>query len=200
MRILKTTVSSAVLLMVVGCAATSYQSTWKAPDATAVDVTGKKVLVVASNVTTAARRSVETAVAGELNKIGAVASPSFDVLPSGTTVEAAKAKLEVEGYDAAFVVRLTNREQELSSTPGMYAPAGMYGSYWGWGGGAGYYAAPEIRTDIKVYIETLVYSVKRDALVWSGMSVTTNPGNVDKSAAELTRVAIAEMKKSGLLN
>ena len=124
--------------------------------------------------------------------------PSRQFLGPDATKEEAKAKLAAEGYDAAWVVRMTNREQEVYSTPGMYAPAGPYMSYWGWGGGYGY-GGSEVRTDTKVYIETLVYSVAHDQLAWSGLSVTTNPGDLNAAAGELTRVALAEMKKTGLL-
>ena len=197
MRI-RTLVSSIVFLVLAGCASTSFKSTWKNPQAGPVALQGKKVLVVASNVPTAVRTTVEAAVADELSKNGALAMPSRQLLGAEATKEEAKAKLAAEGYDAAWVVRMTNREQEISSTPGMYAPAGPYMSYWGWGGGYAY-GAPEIRTDTKVYMETLVYSVKHDQLAWSGMSVTTNPGDLTAAAGELTRVALSEMKKGGLL-
>ena len=195
---MKTLVTSVALVTLAGCASTSFKSTWKSPDAETVDITGKKVLVVVMNVPTSVRRTVETSIATELNKIGAQATASNEFLPQDATVGSAKTKMAAEGYDAAWVLRLTNREQEVSSTPAMYAPAGPYYSYWGWGGGYGY-GGSEIRTDIKVYMETLVYSVKHDKLAWSGMSVTTNPSNIDAIAGEMTRVAVAEMKKSGLL-
>ena len=195
------TFSAAVLLIVAACAATSFKSTWKSPDAGPVDIMGKKVVVVASNVPTSVRTGLEASIADELTKQGAQAFASSQLFNSEVTKDDAKAKLAAEGYDAAWVVRLTNREKEVSSTPGMYAPSGPYMSYWGWGGGwGGYYGAPEIRTDTKVFMETLVYSVKADKLVWSGMSVTTNPGDLGPASAELTRVAIAEMKKTGLLH
>jgi len=183
-----------------GCATTSFQSTYKAPDAPTVEITGKKVIVVASNVPTSLKTGVETAIANELNKLGAQATTATQEFAGITSNDAAKAKIAQDGYDAAWVVRLSNREKELSSTPGMYAPMGAYGSYWGWGGGYGAaYGGSEIRTDTKVYIETLVYSVKADKLAWSGMSVTTNPSNVESFAAELTQTAVNEMKKTGLL-
>jgi hypothetical protein len=197
MRI-RTLVSSVVFLMLAGCASTAFKSTWKNPQAGPVALAGKKVLVVASNVPTAVRTTIEAAVADELTKAGAQAMPSRQFLGPDATKEEAKAKLAAEGYDAAWVVRMTNREQEVYSTPGMYAPSGPYMSYWGWGGGYAY-GAPEVRTDTKVYIETLVYSVSHDQLAWSGLSVTTNPGDLNAAAGELTRVALAEMKKTGLL-
>ena len=192
--------STAVLLLMAGCATTSFQSTYKAPDAPTVEMTGKKVVVVAAGVPTSMKQGVEAAIANELNKLGAQAAPSNQLFQGLSSNDAAKAKLASEGYDAAWVVKLSNREKELSSTPSMgYAPYGAYGSYWGWGGGYGAYGGSEIRTDTKVYIETLVYSVKADKLAWSGMSVTTNPTNVESFAAELTQTAVAEMKKTGLL-
>ena len=193
-------VSAAALLILAGCASTEFKSTWKAPDAPAVEMTGKKIVVVADKVPASTKLAVETAVANELNKLGAQAVPASQLFQGISDNETAKAKLANEEYNAAWVVRLTNREKELSSTPGMYAPAGPYGSYWGWGGGYGYaYGAPEIRTDTKVFIETMVYSIKADKLVWSGMSVTTNPTNIESFAAELTGISVEQMKKSGLL-
>ena len=192
--------STAVLLLLAGCATTSFQSTYKAPDAPTVEITGKKVIVVASNVPTSLKTGVEQAVANELNKLGAQATTATQEFQGVSSNDAAKAKLAQDGYDAAWVVRLSNREKEVSSTPSMgYAPYGAYGSYWGWGGGYGAYGGSELRTDTKVYVETLVYSVSKDKLAWSGMSVTTNPSNVESFAAELTQTAVNEMKKTGLL-
>jgi len=198
---LKPVLVTPLLLLLAGCATTSFQSTYKAPDAPTVEITGKKVIVVASNVPTSLKTGVEAAVANELNKLGAQATTATQEFQGVTSNDAAKAKLAQDGYDAAWVVKLSNREKEISSTPGMgYAPYGAYGSYWGWGGGYGMaYGGSELRTDTKVYVETLVYSVKMDKLAWSGMSVTTNPSNVESFAAELTQTAVNEMKKTGLL-
>ena len=81
----------------------------------------------------------------------------------------------------------------------MYAPMGGYGSFYGAGWGYGGYYGSEIRTNTNIFVETLVYSVSKDKLVWSGLSVTTNPSNIDGFAREVTRSAINEMKKQGLI-
>lgn len=189
----------ALALLLGGCASTSFKTTWRNPDAGPVEITGKKVVVVATNMPKSVRYGVEEAVSKELAKAGAEAIPSFQILAPESTKDEAKEKLAREGFDAAWVIRITDKEQEVYSTPGVYAPSGMYGSYWGWGGGWGMAYAPEVRTDTNVFVETLVYSVKHDQLAWSGLSVTTNPQDIQYSAAELARVAMGEMKKSGLL-
>lgn len=200
MSIRSTVLIAAAATLLSGCATTSFKSTWKNPQATSpVEITGKKVVVVATNMPRSVRLGVEEAVSAELNKLGAQAVSSFQLLDEETTKEAAKQKLETEGYDAAWVIRVTDKEQEVYSTPGMYAPYGAYGSYWGWGGGWGMAYAPEVRTNTNIFVETLVYSVKHDQLAWSGLSVTTNPSNIEAFSQELTNIAVAEMKKSGLL-
>lgn len=197
----RTIVSLVVFVMLLGgCTSTSFKSTWKNPKAQPVSLAGTKVVVVATNMPQATRLGVEAGVSDELKLQGADAISSQQVLAPNSTVADAKAKLESLGYDAAMVIRVTDKEKEVYSTPGVYAPYGGYGFYGGYGmWGGGMYSAPQVYTNTNVFIETLVYSVKLDELVWSGLSVTVNPDNIEKYSRELTRVALEEMKKSGLL-
>jgi hypothetical protein len=189
-----------ISLGLTACASTSFKSVWKDPAAGPVEITGRKVVTVLVSEKRAARLGAEDAVARYLNSLGAQATPSFQVLAPEATKEEAKAKLESDGFDAAVVMRVTDKAQEIYSTPGVYSPA-MYGGYYGrgWGYGMAYGTGPEIRTDTKIYVETLVFSLKADKLVWAGVSETTNPSDVDKFATEVATKAIDEMKKSGLL-
>jgi hypothetical protein len=50
-----------------------------------------------------------------------------------------------------------------------------------------------------VHIETLVYSMKQNKLVWSGQSKTTNPSNLDALVKEVIYAVADEMKKGGLI-
>jgi hypothetical protein len=191
---------SLLSLTLAGCASTSMKSVWKDPELNGVDIKGKKVVTILASDKRAARLGAEDAVARYLNSLGAQATPSFQVLAPEATKEDAKAKLEADGFDAAVVMRVTDKSQEIYSTPGMYAPY-SYGGYYGrgWGYGMTYGTGPEIRTDTKIFIETLVYSLKADKLVWAGVSETTNPSDVDKFATEVATIAIEAMKKSGAL-
>ena len=60
-------------------------------------------------------------------------------------------------------------------------------------------ASTEIYTDTIVTVETLVYSMKQNKLVWAGQSQTTNPSKVDAFVKEVVTAAAKEMKKQGLL-
>jgi hypothetical protein len=70
----------------------------------------------------------------------------------------------------------------------------MYGYGWGAAYSPGY-----LRTDTIVNVETLVYDLKADKLVWAGKSQSTNPDRVDALIKELVAAAAAEMKKQGLI-
>jgi hypothetical protein len=183
-----------------GCASTAIKSVWKDPEMNSVDITGKKVVTILVSEKRAARLGAEDAVARYLNSLGAQATPSFQVLAPESTKEEAKAKLEGDGFDAAIVMRVTDKSQEIYSTPGVYAPY-AYGGYYGrgWGYGMAYGTGPEIRTDTKIYVETMVYSLKADKLVWAGVTETTNPSDIDKFATEVATISIEAMKKSGAL-
>lgn len=55
------------------------------------------------------------------------------------------------------------------------------------------------RTDITVFVETRVYSLKQDKLLWAGTSETQNPSAANAVIAELATLVLKEMKKAGVL-
>ena len=59
--------------------------------------------------------------------------------------------------------------------------------------------AGDIQTNTMVSIETLVYSLEQNKLVWGGQSRTTNPSNVEDLIAELSDEVAGELEKQGLL-
>jgi hypothetical protein len=61
------------------------------------------------------------------------------------------------------------------------------------------YDAGYLRNETKVLVETLVYDLRTDKLVWVGLSDTTNPKEIDALIKSLVKAAGAEMKKQGLI-
>ena len=186
------------------CATTTFNSSWKAPDAQPMgSLAGQKVVAVAVAKNTAVRRSAEDALVGVINANGAQAIPSYSIIGDDAVNDEAKAKAAIEqsGAVAVVVMRPVAKEKEISSTPSTMYMGPRYGGYWGgyygygWGGAWG---GTEIRTDTIVIVETLVYSLKQNKLVWAGESRTTNPSQVDAFVKEVAAAAGKEMKKLGL--
>ena len=51
-----------------------------------------------------------------------------------------------------------------------------------------------------VKIETLVYSLDQDKLVWAGVSRTGDPTQVDSFITEVAKACADQMEKDGLLH
>jgi tRNA-dihydrouridine synthase len=187
------------------CATTTFSSSWKAPDAQPMgSLAGQKVVAVAVTKNQAMRRSAEDALVGVLNARGAQGIASYSIIGDDAVQDEAKAKAAIEkaGAVAVVVMRPVAQEKEVSATSSMYMGpryGGYWGGYYGYGWGGAYGGGVDIRTDTIVTVETLVYSLKQNKLIWAGQSKTTNPSKVDAFVKEVAAGAGKEMKKAGLL-
>ncbi|MGH9463987.1 MAG: hypothetical protein ACRD1X_22530, partial [Vicinamibacteria bacterium] len=104
--------------------------------------------------------------------------------------------------DGAVVMQVVSSEKELTYSSGSsWYGAPYYGSfygYWGYGWGMAYDPG-YLRTDTIVMVETLIYSVTEDKLLWAGRSKTTNPSNLRDFIQELSDGAVKEMEKAGFI-
>ena len=180
------------------CATTAFHSTWKAPDATPVSATGEKVIALVVSANQASRRAAEDPLARELTKRGAVGIAAYTVLDGIDVRDERQIKeaFEKTGAVGVVVVRPVVKEKEVYSTPSVYM--GPYGTLWG-GYYGGAWTGGQVRTDTIVIVETLVYSLRQNKLVWAGESRTTNPTNVDAFVEELVAEAAEAMKKQGVI-
>jgi hypothetical protein len=194
-------------VMILGaCASTSFISTWKAPDAQPVNYQGQKIIAMVASPNQANRRAAEQSLAQELTNRGAIGVPAYSIIPDNEIKDKDKAKAAFEktGASGAVVMQLVGKEKEVSGQgPSVYGGpmyGGFYGGWYGWGWGMNAYSPGYVRTDTIVSIETLVYSLKQDKLIWAGTSKTTNPERADTMMKELVGAAANEMKKAGLLS
>ena len=196
----------AAALAFAACASTRFNSTWKAPDAQPLNFAGQKVAALIISPNEATRLGAEGLLARELTARGVQGIPAYNLIPPNESRDKDKAKalFNQAGIAGVVVMRVVGEHQELSSSPGMsYWDAPYYGSFWG-GGYYGYgwgavYDPGYLRTDTIVSVETLVYDMKADQLVWAGRRKTTNPSRVDTLVKELVAGAASEMKKQGLI-
>ena len=192
-------------LMLTACASTTFTSTWKAPDAQAVDPTGKKVAAVYMTTDESSRRAAEDILAKKLTERGAQGVASYTIIDSSVAsdVDRTKKQLADAGVDGVVIMRVLGEKERTRVTytgaPWGYAPYyRRWSSYWGFGWGAPYSPA-EVSTTTELSIETLVYSLTRDELLWAGTSRTTDPGKISRLVDEIADSAAREMTRQGVL-
>src|SRR5271170_7796784 len=192
-----------VVLVLSACVpTTTFTSTWKAPDAQAVSPVGKTVAALFVTRDEGKRRAAEDILAADLTARGAHGIASYTLVPNAQRgdVEAVKAKLKQAGIQGVVVMREVGKEQQITYTPGYVAPVyyGGFGPYWGYGWGT-VYDPGYLRTDTYVSVETLIYSLSQDKLLWAGTSRTSNPSNLDRLVQEVADAAAKQMTNQGFL-
>jgi hypothetical protein len=205
MRCLRSTTILAVLLLLGGCATTTFTSTWKAPDAKPVNPTGKTIAAVFVARDESRRRAGEDALAADLRQRGANPIPGYTILPSDQRGdgESARQHLRQAGVQAAVVMRVVGKDQRITYTPGVgYAFPSYYygfGPYWGYGWNT-VYDPGYLTTDTIVSVETLIYALQpEDKLLWASTSRTTDPANLDALVNDVAAATAKEMVRQGLL-
>jgi len=181
------------------CSSTQFKSTWRDPTAHPVALRAQPVaaFVITTNETT--RRAGEDILARELSARGVRGIPGYQLTGEkpARDSEALRLKLQAAGIEGTVIMRVVDRRVELDYVPGGPAYGSMYG-YWefGWGmmGRPGY-----LETDTIVSVETLVYSLPQDKLLWGGVSETTDPSNLDSFIKEVVKAAGEEIRKAGVL-
>jgi hypothetical protein len=197
-----------VVAMLSACASGGFVSSWKAPDAAPLDLRGAKVAAVVMTSDQGLRRGAEDTLAKEITARGAQGIPMYTLLPDASPSDQAlaRAALEKAGVQGAVVMRPVSVEKEVSSTPEIYQDpkySQMWGGYYeyGWNSswGTPMVTGGDVHVDQIVSVETLVYSLKQNKLVWSGQSRTTNPEGVNELVKKLSAETAAELEKQGLI-
>ncbi len=192
-QILVITVMAAFFLA--GCTSTTMQSSWKAPGATYTKEQFKKVVVVALFKDETSRRIAEDKIAAKNDAFHA----SYMTLgPDQQNMDEAAFTdfVKKEGYDAVLTLHLIDVEKSTS-----YVPGGYQGGYYGWYGMyyGGFYSPGYYTEDNNYIIETNVFSVSQNKLLWSGITSTLNPVDMNKTVDEVWEAVITRMKKEGFI-
>ena len=200
---------ASLVLVLVGCATTTFTSSWKAPDAQPLQFKpGDKVVALILTDNEAIRRSGEANLADELDRRGLVGVPGYTLILAGEERNEAKARerIEAQGAVGVIVMRPKGKEEKVTVTGGYYS-APYYSNFWGGGYGAGYYGygwggmyvPPQVYTDTYVSVETLVYDLRQNKLVWAGQTKSLNPSDIESFIAELATAIGAELRAQKLV-
>lgn len=193
-----------VALMVACTPATKLEKSWMDPSVTpATFKPFKKVLVVAKLKDESSRRIAEDKVAKQL-KAPSVGVPSYTFVSGNDTEEQLSSKLKADGFDGVIIMQLKEVEKSTSYTPGTVYSGGWYGGYRGgyWGGGyGGVYGSPGYYSEDKTYlVETSVFSLTENKLLWAGTTSSLNPTKIEKTIDEVMYAIKTELQAKGLVS
>src|SRR3954451_13806747 len=141
-------VAAIAALVAAGCASTSFQSIWKAPDAKPIELKpGDKIVAMVVSSQVSLRRSGEDNLADVIANHGYKAVPAYMLIPDDEIQDEAKAKARIEASDAVSVVVLRplgSEKETTTTTSGGYWGAPYYGGFWGGGYYGTAWASPPV--------------------------------------------------------
>ena len=188
-----------------GCAASTFTTTWRDPAATPLEFRGHKVVAIVLLKDNAKRRLAEDRLAQQIAVRGAEGRPLYSLLPGSDAgnKEELRAALESARVKGAIVMRpiYVDREVRITEAQEAETSASFWGGNYGYGASVSYSSAREARITetTVVYVETLVYSLVQDKLVWTGRSTTTDPDTLAELIEELSAGTTSELQKAGLI-
>ena len=200
----------ATVLLVVALApgqSSKLAMSWKNPAYTG----GKKfhrVLALGLSHKTNIRADFEDALAAQLATRGLEAIPGNTILlrPEDAEIDLDYIKGQIRDHtiDAVVVSRLIKVENTVTYIPGhAYSPYPYYNTFYGYYG-AVYpvvYSPGYMKEEKKVRIETNLYAIssQEGELVWTGVTDTFNPSNLDKAIKKLVKLVVRRMHSEGVL-
>jgi hypothetical protein len=182
-------------------AAPTFTSVWKTPDAHAVSFFGKKVAALVISSDDSLRVSGEEALARELSARGLQSVPTYRIAPKEElqSADRAKAWFERGNIEGVVAMRPVSYDQRVAYNPGTWVNT-SYATFWGYYGyGWGTtYIPGSVQNETVVIVETTIYSVPRNGLLWAGVSETRDPKNLQRFIGDLVKEAVKELQKQGL--
>jgi hypothetical protein len=193
--------ASLVFVAAAMAAGPMFTTTWKSPSAKDVTFTGKKVAALIISSDENLRVSGEEQLARELTALGMQGTPAYRLIPREelTSAERARPWFERAGIEGVVSLRPVSMGTRRTEGPTVWTQPN-YSTLWGYYGygWTTVYVFGGAREDTKLVVETLVHSVPRDALLWAGVSTTTNPKGAQKFIMELVAATVKELRNERL--
>ena len=181
-------------LLAVGCKTIFLKDSWKDPNYDGP--TFSKYLVISLASATGNRIIIEDNFVRELKAKGANAVASYKVLPPDGTVnrDVIKAAIEGKDYDAVIIGRLTAVDVHKAAIIPQTAGAGV-----------GLYDYTEYNwyqpgRDYNTYkVESTVWQVSSEKLVWKSEYDVLDPRNIPKETEKLAKEIVKQLRKFKLV-
>ena len=194
-----------IALLAVVSAKAEFKTTWKSPGAENVRFAGKKVVGLIVSNDMSLRISSEEALARELTSKGVQGIAAYKLIPREEIrdKDTVKAWFERTGAAGVVVLRLVDLSKETSPSVVAWQSMpyyGSFGAYYPYAWGATIDLTPaSARTDVTIVVETLIFDVGGDKLLWAGTSESTNPKTAQVLIKDIVDAAVDRMTKDGLI-
>jgi hypothetical protein len=205
MQYLKTTIILLFTIILSSCKSTKIASSWTQPEKEVKISKLSKVLVVALFNNETSRRKAEDQMVQYLNGKGVV---SYNYLDEHFNLEknqeAIRDIIKGDNFDGAITMRLIDVDQDrvyvpsnnINNYPNYYSNfSNYYYRNYPYYYQRGYYATTKTYT-----VETVVFSILQDKIIWSGLTKTTNPDGLTKMTDEISKVIFKKMVKQGFVS
>jgi len=193
--------ATVALGVVLSAAAVKFTSTWKSPDASAVNFAGRKVAALIISQDESLRISGEEALVRELTARGMEGVATYRIAPKEELRDPERAmvwykKANVEGVVA---IRPVSADKRQTYTPDVWLNPyySTFTGYYGYGWGS-VYIPGSVQNETFVVVENTIYSVPRNALLWAAVSETKNPKTLQQFIQDLVKETVKELQKQGL--
>jgi hypothetical protein len=175
---------------------TKLEKSWADPSFNATTTKRfTKVLIIAPLKDAASQRTAEDKIVKQLKQGVGVQSYAY-LSTADTNKNVVDQKLLKDGFDGIIEMHLKEVEKSTSYVQGSYT-GGHYGyrGYYGYGSySPGYY------TEDKTFmVETNLYSIRGNKLLWSGTTSSLNPTSFDATLDQIIYTIKYELQKKGLI-
>jgi hypothetical protein len=183
-------------------AAPKFLDVWKSPEITRLNFAGKKVAALVITDDQSLEMSGEEALIRELVSRSVKGLAAYRIVPREELKSAERARgwFERAGIEGVVALRPVSRETERTYSPIVWS-SGYYQSFWGYYGSGwdSVYVARASAISTTITVETLIYDLTRDRLVWAAASETKNPKQLQEFVKDLVNAAVGEMRKMKLI-
>jgi hypothetical protein len=201
---------STATFLLSSCASTKITQSWVDPD---IETLYKDLLIIGVSQSEQTRRAYESYFVEELRENAIEAEASYRLIKSNEEIDRDTVKNAIKGLDidGVLVTHMVAVDEETIYRPSAgYAYGGAYGGYYrgghygslysyyphvnGYVHDPGYYTTHETYT-----LETSLYDVKTEELVWTARTRTFSPESVDEVIADLTTLLIKDLQEKNLI-
>ena len=203
-------------LVVVACSSTTMSGSWSSPDHKQQI---ENVYIIGISQNEIHRRIFEDTFGRQLASHGVKTVSSYNDLPANeesNREDIIKAMTD-NGCDSVLLTKLVSQRTETVTNPGYvsgYSSGPYYGGRRGGYGRPAYYNSwgsyynrsydvvyqpPTTTTFVVLTVESVLYDLKTEEMIWSAQLETFDEGNIEKMMQDFVNEVTKDLKKNGLI-